>query len=76
MLWTWHNSEQLPTRTVVAFQQGEKAFFIHGFAKNERDNVTDKELQVLKLLAKELLAYSAAALIDAMEAGELFKLEV
>jgi hypothetical protein len=64
------------TRTLVAFKQGEKAFFIYGFAKNERANVSDKELKALKLLAKELLSYSAATLAKAVQASELIEIEV
>jgi len=64
------------TRMLVAFKQGEKAFFVYGFAKNERANVSDKELKALKLLAKELLSYSAPTLAKATEAGELIEIEV
>ena len=64
------------TRTVVAFKQGEKAFFIFGFAKNERANVSGLELKALKFLAKELLNYSAAVLANAMQAVELIEIEV
>ena len=64
------------SRTLVAFKQGDKAFFIYGFAKNERANISSKELQVLKLLAKELLNYSATALVKATKAGELIEIEV
>jgi hypothetical protein len=63
-------------RTVVAFKQGEKAFFVYGFAKNERANVSAKELKALRLLAKELLSYPAATLIKAIKAGELIEIEV
>jgi len=63
-------------RTPVAFRQGNKAFFIYGFAKNERANVSDKELRALKMLAKELMSYTAAALTKATKAGELIKIEV
>ena len=63
-------------RTLVAFRQGNKAFFIYGFAKNERANVSNKELRALKLLAKELMNYTAAALTKAMKAGELIEIEV
>jgi hypothetical protein len=62
-------------RTVVAFKQGDKAFFIYGFAKNERGNVSEKELQALKLLAKELLGYTATSLSKALKAGELIEIE-
>jgi hypothetical protein len=63
-------------RTVVAFKQGDKAFFIYGFAKNERGNVNEKELQALKLLAKELLGYTATSLDKALRVGELIQIEV
>ena len=63
-------------RTVVAFRKGDKAVFIYGFAKNERGNVSEKELQALKLLAKELLGYTATALNKALKAGELIEIEV
>ena len=63
------------TRTIVADLQGEKAFFVYGFAKSERSNITPNELQALKLLAKELLAWSPAQLEDAVRAGELIRLE-
>jgi len=64
------------SRTLVAFKQGEKAFFIYGFAKNERANISSKELQALKLLAKVLLNYAAPALVKATKAGELIEIEV
>jgi hypothetical protein len=63
-------------RTLVAFKQGDKAFFIYGFAKSERSNVSDKELQALKLLAKELLNYPAPALADAIRAEKLIEIKV
>ncbi|MDH4126058.1 MAG: type II toxin-antitoxin system RelE/ParE family toxin [Gammaproteobacteria bacterium] len=63
-------------RTLVAFRQGEKAFFVYGFAKNERANISDKELKALKLLANELLNYPEASLTKAIKAGELIEIEV
>ena len=64
------------TRMLVAFKQGEKAFFIYGFAKSARANVSNRELKALKLLAKVLLSYSGAMLSQAVEAGELIPIEV
>ena len=63
------------TRTVVALRQGDKAIFIYGFAKNERANISDKELKALKLLARELLSYTKPALEKAVKAGELIEVE-
>jgi len=64
------------TRTLAAYQQGNKAFFVYGFARNVRANFSDKELQVLKLLAKELLNYAVPAISKATQAGEPIEIEV
>jgi hypothetical protein len=63
-------------RTLLAIQLDEKAFFIYGFSKNERANVSQRELKALKLLASELLGYTDAALEKAMQAGELIEVTV
>ena len=58
-------------RTIILFQQGERAFFVHGFAKNERDNIRDDELAAFRMLAAEMLGYSDATLADVIAAGTL-----
>jgi hypothetical protein len=63
-------------RTLVVFRQGDKAFFVFGFAKNERANVSRDELKALKLLAKELLSYPLTSLSLAVRSGELIEIEV
>lgn len=68
-------SKRGSTRTLVAFRQGDKAFFIYGFTKDERANISDKELKVLKLLAGELLSYTKPARAKAVKAGELIEVE-
>lgn len=60
-------------RTIVAFQVGDKTFFLYGFAKNYRDNIDDKELQALKRLAAHLLDYDHKTLVKAVKAGELIE---
>jgi hypothetical protein len=42
-----------------------------GFAKNERDNVDDDELRVLKVLAQSYLGMDEATIDRLVEAGEL-----
>lgn len=61
------------TRTLVVYQQANKAFFVYGFAKSERANISDKELKALKLLATQLLGYTNPALVKAIDAGELIE---
>ena len=43
------------TRTLLAFKVGDKAFFMYGFAKNQQDNISAKELKALKAMAKQVL---------------------
>jgi hypothetical protein len=57
------------------FRIGGRSFFAHGFAKNEKANVSAKELKALKRLATLLLGLSAAEIEKAVEAGELVKVE-
>ena len=49
-------------RTLILFRLGSLAFFVHGFAKNERDNIDDDELVALRKLAAEMLKYNDDAL--------------
>ncbi|MES9859004.1 MAG: type II toxin-antitoxin system RelE/ParE family toxin [Sedimenticola sp.] len=60
-------------RTLIAFRIKDKAFFLYGFAKNARANISDKELKALRLLAGELLGYTDVALGKALKAGELIE---
>lgn len=58
-------------RTIILFRVGGHQFFVHGFAKNEKANVTPKELRALKALAKVFLGLDDEALRKASDAGEI-----
>jgi hypothetical protein len=58
-------------RTIILFKVGGHHFLVHGFAKNEKANVTPKELKALKALAKVLHGLDGEALRKASEAGEI-----
>ena len=58
-------------RTIILFRIYERALFVHGFAKNERDNVRDDELDAFKMLAAMMMAYGDDALDKAIENGTL-----
>lgn len=62
-------------RTILAYKTEEKAFFIYGFSKNEKDNISSKELKALKIVGGQLLSYSEEKLEHLLESGELFELE-
>jgi hypothetical protein len=60
-------------RTLIVFRAGRRAIFVHGFAKNERDNIEKDELAALKKLAAELLAYDDKALSRVVSSGVLLE---
>jgi hypothetical protein len=60
-------------RTLVAYQNGARAFFMVGFAKNERGNMDANELVALKLMAKVLLEKSGEKLRKDLEAMNLIE---
>ncbi len=54
-------------RSIVLFRRESRAFFVYGFAKNERDNIKRDELTAFRKLAKTMLAFDEAALAAAIE---------
>jgi hypothetical protein len=58
-------------RTIILFKVGGHSFFAHGFAKNNKANVSAKELKALKHLANVLIGFSDEQLQAAKAAGEL-----
>lgn len=58
-------------RTLIVFRTGTRAIFVHGFAKNEKDNIENDELVALKRLAAELLAYDDKTLARVIASGVL-----
>jgi hypothetical protein len=57
----------------VAYQFDDRAFFIYGFAKNERNNIDVRELKVLKHLASIQLRLSAEQIQHALAEGALIE---
>jgi hypothetical protein len=49
-------------RTLLATNKGSRWFFVFGFEKSERANISLRELEVLKALATDLLKLSSAEL--------------
>ena len=62
-------------RTIVVFRRGALAFFVHGFAKSDRENLRRKELSGLRSLADEYLALDAAGLAAAQAVGAIIEVE-
>lgn len=58
-------------RTAIAYRRRSRAVFLYGFAKNERDNIDDDDLDDLKKAARLFLAFGGKELAQAVAAGEL-----
>ena len=58
-------------RTLSAYQQGQRAVFLYGFAKNEMANIGPVELQEYQKLARLFVRFSEADIVTALQGGEL-----
>ena len=58
-------------RTLLATNRGRRWFFVFGFEKNDRANISDEELAALQALAADLLARTAQQLDQAVADGAL-----
>jgi hypothetical protein len=61
-------------RTLVATNKGNRWFFVFGFEKNERANVSAKELEALQAIAADLLKLSSTQLDANVECEALQKI--
>ncbi|MBF0275554.1 MAG: type II toxin-antitoxin system RelE/ParE family toxin [Nitrospinae bacterium] len=62
-------------RTLLIYKKEHLAVFIYGFAKNERDNISAKELMILKKQAKQILKFNQDEIDHAIGCGEFIELE-
>jgi len=61
-------------RTLIAIRFRERAVFVFGFAKNERETIDRREEQALKAYAAHLLGLDASEVVRAVESGEWIRL--
>jgi hypothetical protein len=60
---------------LILFKTGERAIFVHGFAKNEMENIRPNELGALRKLASLMLAYREDEIQKAVASGTLLEVE-
>jgi hypothetical protein len=58
-------------RTIIAYRRGDRAFFVYGFAKNERENITDDELAAIKITARLLMSLQSDKMEEALKARKI-----
>lgn len=62
-------------RTIICYKKGNRAIFIHGFAKNQKSNLSKKELSIFKELSRILLNFSTKEMQIAITNGDIIEVK-
>jgi len=62
-------------RTIIIYKKKEKAFFVYGYAKNIRANISSKEKKAYKKLSKIYIKLDESGLKKLLEANELVEIK-
>jgi hypothetical protein len=62
-------------RTLIAFRRGDRAIFLYGFAKSDRENIDDGELKVWRRIGQLYLGLDAEGIKAAIVSKELVEVE-
>ena len=62
-------------RTLIGFKAGDNAFFLYGFPKNERGNITKQEREAFKEMTRVFFQLSEESLRKAVESGALREID-
>ncbi|MBS0291791.1 MAG: type II toxin-antitoxin system RelE/ParE family toxin [Proteobacteria bacterium] len=60
-------------RTLLSARIGSRYVFLHGFAKNDKANITEDEKKALQFAGKVFLDLSGEALTKALQSGVLME---
>ena len=60
-------------RTIVAFKNGKDCFFVYGFEKNAKSNISSNEEKALKIIAASLFKLSKEEIIQQIKKGALME---
>lgn len=60
-------------RTIVAFKSGKDCFFVYGFEKNAKSNISQNEEKAIKIIAASLFTYSNEDIRRLMKDGALIE---
>ena len=56
-------------RIIICFKKDDRAIFVHGFAKNEKANISKKELVAFRRVAEILLNLSSDQITRSIKTG-------
>lgn len=70
-----HSGKSSGFRTIILFKADDRAIFLFGFGKNEKENIDKNELQYFKTLGNDLLSLNYKQLEKAISKKILLNLE-
>ncbi|MCI1012220.1 type II toxin-antitoxin system RelE/ParE family toxin [Herbaspirillum sp. C7C2] len=62
-------------RTIILYRTAERAFFVYGFAKNDRDNIDADEEVAFKKAAQHILRLTEDQLAALIAKGQLTEID-
>jgi len=62
-------------RSIVLFRQGERAVFLYGFSKSERDNIKADEEKAFQEAAKYVLALTDKQMVALVKNGDFVEVK-
>ncbi len=62
-------------RTIILYREGEKAFFVYGFAKNVTENIDKADVRAFKKLARVMLSVTEQQVEILLEKGEIEEIQ-
>ncbi|SLM33031.1 conserved hypothetical protein [Desulfamplus magnetovallimortis] len=60
-------------RTIICYKKDDRAIFIHGFAKNEKSNLSPKELHAMKEFSRIIIKLSQSEIEIAIQNGDFIE---
>ncbi len=71
-----HRGKSSGFRTIIVFREDDRAVFLFGFGKNEKENIDKNELRYFKKLGRDILSLSSEQLEKAISQKVLADIEV
>jgi hypothetical protein len=62
-------------RTIILFKQGERAVFVYGFAKSERENIDADEEKQFKEAARHVLRLTEKQIAELIKEGDFVEID-
>lgn len=71
-----HSGKSSRFRTIVVYKEDDRAIFLYGFGKNEKDNISKTELIYFKKLGNDFLPLTPEQIEQLIDEKSLFNIEV